>query len=221
MGAFGKNADRDMLWLVAAMFDRAGAYVESTNLARRRLRSFTTRAPKGEARAMWRIAYPRAFYPLIETVGKQFGISASFIRAVAREESGFEPTAVSPAHAYGLIQLIAPTARRHARELGLPSDPASLKLPEINLPIGTNFIRYLWRRYASNPAIVPAAYNAGQGAADRWLKERPDQNLDAWIESIPYPETRRYTRRVLQTYGVYAWLDTGAFPALPARLPQP
>lgn len=221
MGALGRRADRDMLWLVAAMFDQAGAYVESTNLARRRLRSFTTRAPKADTRALWRIAYPRAFHPLIENVSKQFGIPAAFIRAVAREESGFEPTAVSPANAYGLIQLIAPTARRHAGELGLPSDPASLKLPEINLPIGANFIRYLWQRYQSNPAVVPAAYNAGQGAVDRWLRERPEQNLDAWIESIPYPETRRYTRRVLQSYGVYAWLDTGKFPPLPARLPQP
>jgi len=220
MGALGSKADSDMLWLVAAMFDQVGAFVESTNLARRRLRAFATRAPKADARAMWRIAYPRAYHPLIENVGKQFGIPAAFLRAVAREESGFEPTAVSPAHAYGLIQLIAPTARRHARELGLPSDPASLKLPEINLPIGASFIRYLWRRYQSNPAVVPAAYNAGQGAVDRWLKERPEQDLDTWIESIPYPETRRYTRRVLQTYGVYAWLDTGKFPPLPSRLPQ-
>ncbi|MBN1652944.1 MAG: transglycosylase SLT domain-containing protein [Deltaproteobacteria bacterium] len=219
-GALGDKADTDMLWLVAAMFDHAGAYVESTNLARRRLRAFMTTAPKGKSWAKWRIAYPRAFQPLIESVGKQFGIPTAFIRAVAREESGFDPTAVSSANAYGLIQLIAPTARRYASELGLPSDPAALARPEVNLPIGVNFIRSLWRRYETNPSVVPAAYNAGEGAADRWLKESREQHLDEWIEAIPYAETRRYTRRVLQTYGVYAWLDIGRLPPLPTLLPQ-
>ncbi|MCA9608401.1 MAG: hypothetical protein KC619_22485, partial [Myxococcales bacterium] len=63
-------------------------------------------------------------------------------------------------------------------------------------------------------------YNAGQGATDRWLRERPDQKLDEWIEDIPYDETRRYTRRVLQTWGIYTWLDRGELPDLPARLPH-
>jgi soluble lytic murein transglycosylase len=220
MGAMGAGADQNMLWLVATMFDRAGAYVESINLARRKLRSFLAMAPKGEARAMWRIAYPRAFDPLIETVGKESGVSSAFIRAVAREESGFDPNSVSAAHAYGLIQLIVPTARQHARDLGLPSDPDSLKRPEVNLRIGAAYIRSLWQRYEPNPAVVPAAYNAGEAVVDKWLRENAGQDLDAWIDAIPYPETRRYTRRVLQTYGVYAWLETGKLPPLPSKLPM-
>jgi soluble lytic murein transglycosylase len=147
-------------------------------------------------------------------------VPAAFVRAVAREESAFNPRAVSLAKAYGLIQLIRPTAKTHARALGLPSDPASLKQPNINLRIGSRFIRSLWDRYEDNPAVVPAAYNAGHGAADRWIRAGKDIPLDEWIESIPYSETRRYTRRVLQSYGVYAWLDTGKLPRLSQRLPK-
>jgi soluble lytic murein transglycosylase len=121
---------------------------------------------------------------------------------------------VSPASAYGLIQLIRTTARQHAQPLNLPSDPESLKNPEINLRIGTSFMRSLFDRYKGNFAIVPAAYNAGPGAADKWLRERGHMQLDEWVETIPYNETRRYTRRVLQSYGVYAWLDEGRVPAL-------
>ncbi len=89
----------------------------------------------------------------------------------------------------------------------------------MNLRIGAHYIDFLWQRYAKNPAVVPAAYNAGEGAADRFIRTRPDEPLDAWIEDIPYDETRHYTRRVLATWGIYEWLDHGRLPALPTHLP--
>jgi soluble lytic murein transglycosylase len=156
---------------------------------------------------------------LIEQVGSERGVPAELIRAVAREESSFNPKVVSTALAYGLIQLIRPTAKMHAAPLGLPSDPASLKRPEINLRIGSHFLSWLLTRYPQNKGVVPAAYNAGYAAVDRWLRERGALPLDEWVERIPYRETRRYTRRVLQSYGVYAWLDRGQLPSLPAALP--
>jgi soluble lytic murein transglycosylase len=219
IGAMGEGSDTDMLWLVAAVLHEAQAYAEASQLVRSRLRTFRNTPPIGRARQLWRIAYPRAFEPLIEQAAAEQQIPSEFVRAVAREESSFNPEAVSPALAYGLIQLIRPTARTHARSMGLPSDPASLKRPEINLRIGSHFIKELYRRYPSNPAVVPAAYNAGEAATDRWLRESPGVPLDEWIERIPYRETKRYTRRVLQTYGIYAFLDTGKLPPLPAALP--
>ncbi len=221
LGAFGSASDPTFLWLVAAVLHAAGDHPRASRLARTRLRSFAETAPTGRGRALWRIAYPRAFEPLIEEVAEDAEVPASFVRAVAREESAFNPSAVSVAHAYGLIQLIRPTAQRFARELGLPATPQALKRPEINLPIGTRFISFLWSHYETNPAVVPSAYNAGEGAADRWLRARPDLSLDEWIEEIPYDETRRYTRRVLQSYGIYCWLDRRELPPLTPTLPPP
>jgi soluble lytic murein transglycosylase len=218
-GLLGDDADEEGMWLAAAVLDRAGAHPEASLLARRHLRAFLDDPPVGEARHRWRIAYPRAFAPLIEDAAAAEGVPSSLVRAIAREESAFDPRAVSVAHAYGLIQLIRPTARRFGDELGLPSTPDALKTPEINVRIGTRFIGFLYRRYEDNPAIIPSAYNAGEGASDRWLRQRPELSLDAWIEDIPYDETRRYTRRVLQTWGTYAWLDEGRLPELSARLP--
>ena len=77
----------------------------------------------------------------------------------------------------------------------------------------------LQRRYGGNAALIPAAYNAGEGAVDRWIRERHDRALDEFIEEIPYDETRRYSRRVLQTWGIYAWLDDGTLPSWPTSLP--
>jgi soluble lytic murein transglycosylase len=218
-GALGAGADRGLLWLVGALLDRAGAHPQASRLTRTRLAHFRRTLPAGRAHGLWRIAYPQAFSPLIEQVAQGESLPPSFVRAVAREESAFDPNAVSVAHARGLIQIITPTAQRFARELDLPSDPSSLHRPEVNLRIGARFIRYLFDRYRDNPAVVPAAYNAGEGAANRWLRARPDMPLDEWVEAIPYDETRRYTRRVLETWGIYRYLDEGELTVLPQALP--
>ena len=220
LGLLGKGSGSRRQWLAAALFDASGAYPQASAIARRNAAEFMTEAPQGEALSMWRIAYPKAFAPSIEKAAAEAKVPAAYVRAVAREESAFNPRAVSTAHAYGLIQLIRPTARQYAKELGLPSHPAALKNPRINLRIGSRFIRSLWERFEDNPAVVPAAYNAGPGAAERWIREQPSLPLDEWVESIPYDETRRYTRRVLQTYGTYAFLDEGRFPQLRSSLPS-
>jgi soluble lytic murein transglycosylase len=219
-GCFRPDAQDELYMLAAALLSEFGDESQATTLARRRVVKVMNQPPKGEALALWRVVFPRAFRPLIDEVAHKSDVPPAFVRAIAREESSFNPNAVSPANAYGLIQLIRPTARAYAKPLGLPSDPDSLKKPEINLRIGANFMRYLFDRYHGNVAVVPAAYNAGPGAADKWLRERGNLPLDEWIETIPYTETRRYTRRVLQSYGIYAWLDEGRLPELPRKLPK-
>jgi soluble lytic murein transglycosylase len=214
MGCFAPAASDELYLLCAALLQEFGAEGPATSLARRRVQHVMSTPPKGPSLALWRVVFPRAYRPLLDDIAKKSDVPAAFVRAIAREESSFNPRAVSPANAYGLIQLIRTTAKQHAQPLNLPSDPESLKNPEINLRIGTSFMRSLFDRYKGNFAIVPAAYNAGPGAADKWIRERGQLPLDEWIETIPYNETRRYTRRVLQSYGIYAWLDEGRVPAL-------
>jgi soluble lytic murein transglycosylase len=213
------DLDGEMRWVEAALLDRAGAHTITVNLARRALRAFRERPPAGDHFARWRIAYPHAYAGIIEQATEGRSVPPELVRAIAREESSFQPDAVSTAHAYGLVQLIVPTARRFGRPVGLEATPTTLRDPRTNVTIGSAFMSWLWERYPQNPAVLPSAYNAGQGSTDRWLRERPDQRLDEWIEEIPYDETRRYTRRVLQTWGTYAWLDRGELPTLPATLP--
>ncbi|MCS6797858.1 MAG: lytic transglycosylase domain-containing protein [Myxococcota bacterium] len=218
LGAFGEGADPAMSWLVAAVFERAGQHAAAVRLVRRRLPVLGTLAP-ATAAGYWRVGYPRAFSPLVEQIAAREGVDVALLRAVAREESGFVVDAVSPARARGLVQLLESTARRHAA--GLPTDPRALLRPDVNLAVGARYLRALAARYGERYGVVPAAYNAGERAVDGWLRRRPGATLDAWIEEIPYEETRLYTRRVLQSWTVYAWLDAGTLPPLPAELPSP
>jgi len=213
-GFLGEGSDADALWLAAALLANAGDLARATTLSRSRLRSFRKVTPIGRGRAFWRLAYPRAFSPLIEETADHAGVPSSLVRAIAREESGFDQRAVSWAHAYGLVQVILPTARRFGEPLGLTISASTMREADTNLKVGTRFMRFLLDRYDDNPVMIPAAYNAGHNAADRWLRARPELPLDEWVEAIPYAETRRYTRRVLQSYGVYRFLDTHEVPML-------
>lgn len=216
-GAIRSGADEDLVWFSAAILARAGALPEVTRIVRRRLRDFRRVMPSGRAHALWRLAYPKAFAPLIEEKAAEADVPAAFVRAIAREESSFDPDVVSWAHAYGLVQVILPTARGHAQGLGRIT-PARLRDPAINLTVGTRFMRNLRAHFDANPALVPSAYNAGQGALDRWIRQRGDEDMDVFVEHIPYDETRRYTRRVVQTWGIYTYLDETRLPELPRRV---
>jgi soluble lytic murein transglycosylase len=216
----GDDVDPEMAVVGAVLLQHAGAETKLSRVIRRHFEDFEGLLPKGEGRLIWEATYPQAFSPLIEKVASNEGLPPSFVRAIAREESSFNPDAVSWAKAYGLVQLIMPTARRFAGEVGERATPRTLTKPDVNLKIGARYMAWLWNRLNQNPALVPSAYNAGEGAVRRWLEEDSARPLDVFIEEIPYDETRRYTRRVLQTYGVYQWLAEENLPALPAKLPE-
>ncbi|MEM6956279.1 MAG: transglycosylase SLT domain-containing protein [Myxococcota bacterium] len=213
LGLLGAGAETSDRWIAAALLAQAGAHADSTRLFRRQLTAFRRTLPVGAARAMWRLAYPKAFAPLIETHAQDAEVPATLVRAVAREESGFDPRAVSPASAYGLIQVLVPTARRHGRRLGRTINARTLREADTNLAVGTRFMHWLQNRY-EDPRWIPPAYNAGHANLDRWRRRHRSMAFDRFVEAIPYDETRRYTRRVLQSYGVYAWLDEGRLPSL-------
>jgi soluble lytic murein transglycosylase len=220
--ALGVSADGDLATVatLSALLAHHGHPQRATDLARRRLGAVLLAPTDAESLALFRTAYPPAFDGLIEDAASLEEVDPSFVRAVAREESSFDPGATSVSHAYGLLQLIRPTAQRYGRSLGLASDPEALRTPAINVRIGARYMGALRRRYEGQAALVPPAYNAGEGAVDRWIRERPDQPFDAWVEEIPYAETRGYTRRVLQSWVVYAYLDRGELPELPTVLPR-
>lgn len=212
LGYLRDDAEPETMWLAAAMMDRGGDAPQSITLIRRKLLSYLATQPRGRARALWRVAYPRAHATTVTVASSESTVPAALIRAIAREESSFDSSSLSAVGARGMIQLMPATARRFAQPLNLPSDASAMSRPEVNLRIGAAYLQFLLGRYTANPGAVPAAYNAGEGAVDRWRTQRPNAQFDAWVEEIPYEETRRYTRRVLQSYGVYAALEGEALP---------
>jgi peptidoglycan lytic transglycosylase len=206
LGLMEPGASPAVLWGVALLYERAGAAKLSHGVARGLLTDWLSRWPAGDWVKAWEIAYPRPHRGIVERESKRTGVPESLIYGVMREESAFDPEAVSPADAFGLMQLIVPTAKLYARPLGLPYDSSSLRRPGINIRIGTQALAKLLERFDENPLLTIPGYNAGPGRPTQWLRDRPNVDFDVWVELIPYSETRRYVRRVLSSRAAYAVL---------------
>jgi soluble lytic murein transglycosylase len=169
---------------------------------------------------MVELSYPDPYGALIRHHTRKIGVGDDLVYGVMRQESLFNPRAASPANAYGLLQLLLPTAREVARRNGLGQPArADLLRPDVNIPLGASFLRELHARFDGQWLPALASYNAGPNAARRWLPEKPLEP-DIWIENIPYNETRGYIQRVLWHTTVYRWRQTGE-PQEPAALLQP
>jgi soluble lytic murein transglycosylase len=204
---------------VADLLDRAGDHRAASYLLRTRARFALRRAPEGDSLRAWRIAYPPAYRGEVERWAPSAGVPPALLLALMREESGLDPRAVSPVGAVGLTQLMLPTARDLARQLKLPRPTtASLKTPQLNIRLGARYLGQLVRRFDGSVPLALAAYNAGGGAVNRWLVERPDLEVDEFVEEIPYEETRGYVKRVLRSYAAYRLLYGGLAPGEPERL---
>jgi soluble lytic murein transglycosylase len=140
--------------------------------------------------------------------------------AVMREESAFEPTALSKASAVGLLQLLPITARKMAAPLKLASNDAALRDPAINVRLGARYLASMRRYFTDDPLLAIPGYNAGRGAPDAWTRDEPSRDFDLFVEAIPYAETRAYTKRVLSSLCAYEILygDPDASEALHAPL---
>ncbi|MCX2727068.1 transglycosylase SLT domain-containing protein [Thermomicrobium sp. 4228-Ro] len=147
-------------------------------------------------------------YPeVLATVAAQFRIDPLLVAALVRQESAFEPTAVSPAGARGLTQVLPETGAGLATQLGLSTwNPDQLFQPETSLTLGAAELARRLEQFGGQLYLALASYNAGVGAVQEWLRERPASDPDLFAERIPYRETYAYVQRVYAGYRAYQQL---------------
>lgn len=148
-----------------------------------------------------RYRYPLAYWDTIQKVADERAIDPYLVLALIRQESIFDPNALSPSSAYGLMQLLPATATRAASQLGLASpQPQRLFEADLNLNLGMQHLRELLQLYSGDLVKAIAAYNAGQKAVARWERQVVTDDPEEFIERIPYGETRLYVKLVLRNH---------------------
>jgi soluble lytic murein transglycosylase len=139
----------------------------------------------------------------------------SLVHGITRQESSFDRSVVSHAGARGMMQLMPGTASDEARKAGVGYELGRLTSdPSYNVLLGSNHAQRLVSRYAGSYVLTAAAYNAGPGNVTKWIARygdprKPNVDILAWIEQIPFMETRGYVQRVLENAVVYDQMNPG------------
>lgn len=154
--------------------------------------------------------YVTAAFPQIP-VPPELTSNWTIIHAISRQESQFDKEATSRVGARGLMQLMPGTARETAPRAGLAYNYASLGNPQYNMALGSTYFGQLMDMYGGSYVLSVAAYNAGPGNVNKWLRAYGDPRTEVdvltWIENIPLSETRNYVQRVLENAVVYDLLN--------------
>jgi soluble lytic murein transglycosylase len=181
------------------------------------LKIFVATPPNDDNRVFFELAFPRYYQDEVQRASKESHVDPLLIYAVMREESAFNPEALSPAGAIGLLQLMPATAEIVAKKLRIKFNRQSLYQPSINIRLGARLLSEL-EKTMRHPFFVIAAYNAGAGAILKWKNENHGVPLDLFVELISAEETRNYVKKVFSSYCAYHLLYDQKKPFLQVEL---
>ncbi len=157
-------------------------------------------------RDYWEALFPRPYWTDIKRYSSQNALDPYLVASLIRQESEFNPTAVSRAKAVGLMQLLPATGKSVAREEKIrhySSD--NLLTPGVNVQLGTRYFRSMVDKFGAFEYAL-AAYNAGSDRVDTWLGYGQYRDPQEFVESIPFTETREYVQAILRNESVYRQL---------------
>ena len=161
--------------------------------------------------AYWRILFPEPYWETIKAEAAKNNLDPYLVASQIRQESEFNPSAVSKANACGLMQLLPAVGKTLARQEGM-SNFQSFQLfdPATNIRLGTRYLRQTLDKFGGVTEYALAAYDAGDSRVEDWQAAGPYQGIDEFVESIPFTETRGYVESILRNMDTYRAIDAVA-----------
>lgn len=148
--------------------------------------------------------YPVKYQDEIRENAKKNNMDPYLVMGLILQESYYNPLARSRVGATGLMQIMPPTGKEIAGRLRIAFGEKRLENPEVNIRLGTFYLKSLINTFGGNVYLAVASYNGGQGNVARWRRAAPNKPMDEFIESIPFPETRNYVKRVTMLRSAYS-----------------
>ena len=158
-------------------------------------------------RQYWEALFPRAYWADLKRFSVANGLDPYLVASLIRQESEFNPAAVSRANAVGLMQLLPRTGKAVAHQERLKRySPSQLYTAPVNLELGTLYFRGMVDKFGGSFEYALAAYNAGSDRVEEWLGEGKYRDAQEFVESIPFTETREYVQAIMRNASVYRQL---------------
>jgi soluble lytic murein transglycosylase len=198
------DANPAVQFMLADVYVRGGEPFKANGVLQRRFRDFVRHGGTNIPRRFWEILFPLAYWDTIRAEAEKRGHDPYVLASIIRQESGFEPTTVSNAGAVGLMQIMPEEASRIGMAGGIGEITRNdLFVPEKNVAVGAAELSQKLAATGNNLTLAVAAYNAGEAAVQRWMSRTSPDEIDLFIESIPYAETRLYVKTVTRNRNEY------------------
>jgi soluble lytic murein transglycosylase len=198
-------------WGAFAEAEIYASYGESWRAMRllKRAIPFYTSAPlEAIPVAYWRILFPEMYWTDIKADAERNGLDPFMVASLIRQETEFNPVAVSNKNAYGLMQILPSVGRSLAKEEGFRHFQTNELLdPATNIRLGTHYLKQTLDKFGGQPEYAFAAYNAGDDRVIDWQSVGNYHGIDEFVESIPFSETREYVEAILRNERIYRELD--------------
>lgn len=186
---------------------KEGDYSRSSRLARDAMEKIEVKPDRNDPR--WKLVYPVLYYNPIKESSYRWGNDPLIILSIIREESYFNPKAQSAVGARGLMQLMPATADEAARRAGITLPTYNMLFnPELNINLGNAYYSRLKKDLLYKDILAVLAYNGGIGSVSSWKQNLYYEDIDDFVEQIPYPETQNYLKKVYKSYWNYLRIYT-------------
>ena len=202
--------DQDKSWApaeTAQLYSDTGHYDRAIEVMKRSVPSYFAVDIPTLPREYWDALFPRPFWPDLKRFSVANGLDPYLVASLIRQESEFNPAAVSRANAVGLMQLLPRTGKLVAHQVAMKRyNPSQLYTAPVNLELGTRYFRGMVDKFGGSFEQALAAYNAGSDRVEEWMGQGKYRDAAEFVESIPFTETREYVQAIMRNASVYRQL---------------
>ncbi len=188
---------------IARLYRDNGQYYRALQVLKRAVPAYFAMDVDSLPRPYWEDLFPRPWWDDLKKYSSNNGLDPFLVASLIRQESEFNPDAISHANAFGLMQVLPSTGRKLARSMKVRYSNQQLLAPDFNLRLGTRYFRELVDHFNGHVEYALAAYNAGTDRVETWLASGKYRDATEFVESIPFTETREYVQSVLRNATVY------------------
>lgn len=195
-----------MLAETARLYQDSGRYDRAIEVMKRGVPNYFAVDVPELPRTYWEALFPKAYWGDLKRFSSENELDPYLVASLIRQESEFNPNAISRANAVGLMQLLPVTGKKVAKEVKMHHfSPSQLYTPTVNLQLGTRYFKSMVDKFGSFEYAL-AAYNAGSDRVEDWLAAGKYRDAQEFVESIPFTETREYVQAIMRNANVYKQL---------------
>jgi len=192
---------------VAEIYSQEGSYIRSIEALKRAVPGYFSAEIPQIPRPVWEQLFPRPYWDDLRRDATANQLDPHLVASLIRQESEFNPAAISHANAMGLMQLLPGVGKNLAKEMKIRHFSSDeLLQANTNLLLGTRYFKHMVDHYDGHVEYALAAYNAGEDRVDDWRKNGNFKDVDEFVESIPFTETREYVQAIMRNAMIYKLL---------------